>query len=144
MSLSDFPIISFLFLKPSLQEKDRPKCSKMLCSEVFSEINIAKHDKCRKPTDRLLEPKQATVFRSKISQFPCVSKLRCLGTRCMFRNYSNCHRFTAISRPKTVRIAVQALLFNTFKIGFKLRCLEHPLGEYGPLGVRRSQEIRGV
>ena len=40
-------------------------------------------------------------------------KLRCLESRCAFRNYSNRHQFTAISRPKIVRIAVKDLLFFT-------------------------------
>ena len=47
------------------------------------------------------------------------SYLRCLESRFAVRSASNCHRFAAISnrtirtaRPKTIRIAVTALLFS--------------------------------
>ena len=58
------------------------------------------------------------------------SKYRCLESRFAVRSDSKRHRSAAtsnrairIARPKTVRIAVKASPFFTFKIGFKSRNL---------------------
>ena len=70
--------------------------------------------------------------------------LRCLESRFAVRSGSNRHRFAAISNraipmamPKAVWIAVKALLFDTFKKGFKPRTIRFASALEPPRSVIR-------